>query len=252
MARTQRDVVSYFPHDADSSGGDTLTVLQSRFGNNGYAFWFKLLEKLASTDGHYLDVSNPIKWQLFIAKMGVDEITSVEIMKLLVEMEAIDKDLWELKLIWCQKLVDNVADVYKNRRREIPQKPLTTDLNSLTTDNKSLTTGGSTQRKGDKIKVDNIYIYIFEHWNKQEIISHKNLTANMKKAIDNALKDYSQEEIKQAMQNYALIVNGAKYYFNHKWTMIEFLSRRKADELSQRERRSRWNTSERYCGENHR
>jgi len=158
MARTEKDVVSYFPHDADASTGDTLTVLQGRYGNNGYAFWFKLLEKLASTDGHFLDVSNPPKWQIFIAKMGVDEITTVEIMNILVEMEAIDKDLWCSKVIWCQKLVDNVADVYKNRRRETPRKPISTNSKEITTGRNGITTGQSTQRKGKETKLNNIRI----------------------------------------------------------------------------------------------
>jgi len=152
MARTQKNVVSYFPHDANACTGDTLTVLQSRFGNDGYAFWFKLLEKLASTDGHALDVSNPTKWQLLLAKMGVNEITGVEIMNLLVEMQAIDKDLWDSKLIWCQNLVNNLADVYKNRRREIPQIPISTNHNGITTEKKAITTGDSTQSKVKKVK----------------------------------------------------------------------------------------------------
>jgi hypothetical protein len=152
VARTQKDVVSYFPHDANACSGDTLTVLQSRFGNDGYAFWFKLLEKLASTDGHYLDCRNSTKWQLLLAKTGVNEITGVEIMKLLVEMQAIDEELWQSSVIWCQKLVENIADVYKNRRREIPQKPVITNGNALTTQDNGITTGESTQSKESKVK----------------------------------------------------------------------------------------------------
>ena len=153
MARTQKDIVSYFPHDANATNSDTLTVLQSRFGNDGYAFWFKLLEKLAATEGHCLDVSNQTKWHLLLARTGVNAITGVEIMKLLVEMQAIDKDLWESKLIWCQNLVNNLSDVYKNRRREIPQIPISTNHNGLTTEKKALTTGVSTQSKVKESKV---------------------------------------------------------------------------------------------------
>ena len=159
MARTQKDVVSYFPHDANACSGDTLTVLQSRFGNDGYAFWFKLLEKLASTDGHFLDVSNPTKWHLLLAKMGVNEITGVEIMNLLVEMQAIDGELWQLKVIWCQKLVDNLEAVYSSRHREPPNRPITTDHNGITTGKKAITTGGSTQSKVNKVnKVNKIIL----------------------------------------------------------------------------------------------
>ncbi len=158
MARTQKDVISYFPHDANACSGDTLTVLQSRFGNDGYAFWFKLLEKLASTEGHFLDCRNSTKWQLLLAKTGVNEITGVEIMKLLVEMQAIDKDLWASRLIWCGKLVDNVSVVYKNRRRVLPQKPVITKKKAITTGENGITTDENTQSKVKKIKVNNIYI----------------------------------------------------------------------------------------------
>jgi len=168
LARVQKDVVNYFPHDAHASTGDTLTILQSSFGNNGYAAWFKLLEKLSTTEGHYLDCSNPIKWRLLLAYLGTDEITTVGILNLLVEMQAIDKDLWESKLIWCQKLVDNIADVYKNRRREIPQKPITTNSNPIITDNNAITTGESTQSKVKESKVKET-IYILPEWIDKEL-----------------------------------------------------------------------------------
>lgn len=133
MARTKKDVVDYFPHDAGASQGDTLTVLQGRYGNDGYAFWFKLLEKLASTEGHFIDLNNPMKLQVFSAKMGITEITTVEILNLLVEMQAIDKELWDSRLIWCQNLVNNLVEVYKNRKRNLPRKPNTNHSNPITT-----------------------------------------------------------------------------------------------------------------------
>jgi len=143
MARTQRDTVKYFPHDSDASTGDTLTVLQARFGNDGYAFWFKLLEKLASTEGHALDCTNSNRWQLLLAKAGVNEITGVEIMNLLVEMQAVDKDLWSERVIWCQHLVDNISDVYSNRKRVTPSKPIPSSVKLLTTRDNAITTAGN-------------------------------------------------------------------------------------------------------------
>lgn len=230
MARTQKDVVSYFPHYSDASTRDTLTVLQSRFGNNGYAFWFKLLEKLASTEGHYLDCRNSNTWQLLLAKTGVDEITGVEIMKLLVEMHAVDKELWDSKLIWCQKLVDNISDVYKNRRREIPQKPITTENYPISTGKKGKTTGENPQSKVNKNKKEK-EIYkekereIFNYWNKQNIIVHKKLTDDVRSVIVRTLRSYSVEEVKSAIANYAEIVHGDEYFFNYKWTLKDFVKR---------------------------
>lgn len=186
MARVQKDIVSYFPHDATACDGDTLIVLQSRFGNDGYAFWFKLLEKLCSTEGHCIDCSNQIKWQLLLAKTGVNELLGVEIMNLLVEMKAIDKELWGSKLIWCQKLVDNIADVYKNRRREIPQKPVTTSIKAITTNKNSINTGESTQSKTKQSKEKNIHAQLFNlFW---EEYPKKKDRAKAERAFNTALK----------------------------------------------------------------
>jgi len=232
MARKQKDVVSYFPHYSDASTRDTLTVLQSRFGNDGYAFWFKLLEKLASTEGHYLDCKNSNTWQLLLARTGVNEITGVEIMKLLVEMHAIDNELWDSKLIWCQKLVDNISDVYRNRRRKIPEKPITIDSNRISTGKKGITTGDNPQSKVNKSTYkEEKEIYkekekeIFNYWNQQNIIVHQKLSDDVRSVIVRTLRSYSVEEVKSAIRNYAEIVHGDEYFFNYKWTFKDFLKR---------------------------
>jgi len=170
MSRQQKDTVEYFPHDANASNGDTLTVLEGQFGNDGYAFWFKLLEKLASSNGHFFDTTNTKKWHLFLAHTRVNENIAVEILKLLVEMDAIDKELWEKdKIIWSQHLVDNLAPVYTNRRRNCPAKPQAnthkllaenTGQDALTTINFSLTTADNPQSKVKYSRVNNKEKYI--------------------------------------------------------------------------------------------
>ncbi len=137
MGRPQKQTVDYFPHDAQASQGDTLTILQGKWGNDGYAFWFRLLEKLCNSDGHFIDCSNPVKWGLLLAKTQLTNGTGDEIMNTLVEIDAIDRDLWESShIVWCQNLVDNIADAYKNRRRAVPEKPVSTNKNPKTTTNK--------------------------------------------------------------------------------------------------------------------
>lgn len=120
MARPKKMTVEYFPHFVHS--GKTLYILESSFGNDGYAFWFKLLELLGSTDYHVFDCGNPANWRFLLAKTHVNEETASEILKTLVELDAIDKELWQEKKIWCENLVRNLADVYKRRQVEIPKK----------------------------------------------------------------------------------------------------------------------------------
>ena len=54
MARPQKAGVDYFSHDVDTNG-KTLFTLEATYGNDGYAFWFKLLELLGKQDGLYYD-----------------------------------------------------------------------------------------------------------------------------------------------------------------------------------------------------
>ena len=49
---------------------------------------------------------------------------------ILAKLEAIDAELWQERIIWCQKFVNWLQDVYTKRRRELPQKPLLRGENS--------------------------------------------------------------------------------------------------------------------------
>lgn len=121
MARPKKQTVDYFPHIANS--GKTIFILENQFGNDGYAFWFKTLELLATTDGHVIDTGNPSEWEFLIAKTRVSEDTAREILNLLGKLEAIDNELLQVGILWCQNLVDNVSDVYKKRKVNLPVRP---------------------------------------------------------------------------------------------------------------------------------
>jgi hypothetical protein len=122
MARPEKRKVDYFPHQIKN--GKTLFVLESEFGNNGYAFWFKLLEILGQSDNHYYDCNEPGGKRFLVAKVKIDEEIVDKMLEILYDLKAIDQELWrEHKIIWSQNFVDNVADVYKRRNCEIPLKP---------------------------------------------------------------------------------------------------------------------------------
>jgi len=72
---------------------------------------------------------------------------------------------------------------------------------------------------------ETIYILIFNHWNQQGIIIHKELTNDMRSVIARTLRNYSAEEIKVTISNYAEIVTGEQYFFKYKWTLKDFLKR---------------------------
>ena len=115
--------------------------------------------------------------------------------------------------------------------KELSIQPLSkSSTQGLSKNTTPLDTNLATPKESIK-KVKEIYIELFNLWNDLRIIIHKKLTGDMKQAIDSARKDYSQEEIGQAMQNYAVIVKGPEYYFDHRWTLADFLSRRHSNNI---------------------
>lgn len=67
---------------------------------------------------------------------------------------------------------------------------------------------------------------IFDFWNECNIIKHRDMTDNIKKAITKALKTYTREDICKYIKRYAIVLEDDKYFFNYKWTLIDFLNRK--------------------------
>ena len=127
MGRPRKQTVDYFPHFVTSSR--TKDILQDKWGNDGYAVWFKLLELLGRSDGHYYDCTKTVDRDYLVSLMKVPEETVTEIINTLVEMEKLDRELWEeRKIIWCQQFVDNLQDVYSKRTVSIPVKPFSEEF----------------------------------------------------------------------------------------------------------------------------
>ena len=122
MARPKKRTIDYFPHQC--THGKTMFIIEQRYGNDGYAFWFKLLELLGSTNDHYLHLNNPADWEFLQAKTRTNEGFCQEILDLLARLDAIDQELWdEHKVVWSQNFVNGIADAYRNRKSETPKTP---------------------------------------------------------------------------------------------------------------------------------
>ena len=68
-------------------------------------------------------------------------------------------------------------------------------------------------------------IDILAIWNSKKIIEH-NDSSLIQDAINNVRKKFSDDEIIKAIDNYSTILKSEKTYWNHKWTLQEFLSRK--------------------------
>lgn len=161
MGRPQKQTVDYFPHIVNQ--GKTIFILENEFGNDGYAFWFKLLELLCISDGQKYDYSSPSSWRFLLAKTHVTEDIAIRILATLVDVDAIDKELNDTKVIWVQKLVDNLELVYSRRTDGKPQKPSSNQHKPLDSevlvDKNAISAIINTQTIVHNTKQDNITVY---------------------------------------------------------------------------------------------
>ena len=179
MARPIKNTVDYFPHIIQN--GKTIFILENKYGNDGYAFWFKLLELLGSSHDHVYDFNNLSDWEFLIAKTKVSEEKATEILKTLADVEAIDRELLGKKIIWCENFVKGIEDVYKKRRKNRPEKPVINNGNPKTT---VVSDTKTPQSKVKEIKVNNI--------------KEKKEREEVQKAISRSLNNKSGEEKKKA------------------------------------------------------
>lgn len=73
---------------------------------------------------------------------------------------------------------------------------------------------------------ENINVIIFEYWNNSNIIRHRELSEDIQKAIEKALKIYEFEEIKVYIDRYSQVISDKNYFWHYKWSLKDFLTRK--------------------------
>ena len=67
---------------------------------------------------------------------------------------------------------------------------------------------------------------IFAHWNGKNIIKHREFTPQIAKAINKALASYDEDTICMLIDRYAQVIADETFFFDYKWTLKDFLSRK--------------------------
>jgi hypothetical protein len=116
MARPESNTVTYFPHKIGD--GKKIFSIETKYGNDGYATWFKILEKLATTENHYLDLNDEVEVIYLSAKCKVSEQVLFSIINDLTRLGCFDKILWEKRYLWSQVFIDSIQDAYSRRNNK--------------------------------------------------------------------------------------------------------------------------------------
>ena len=158
MARPQKNTVDYFPHLIGS--GKKMQYIEMKYGNDGYATWFKLLETLAISEHHFLNMNEDIEVMFLSAKCRVSVDILLAIIEDLVTLKVFDKTLWEKRVLWSQMFISHIQDAYKRRENKCLQfEGLCKHLQSLgihIANNNTPNSNSNTQSKVKEIKVNEI------------------------------------------------------------------------------------------------
>jgi hypothetical protein len=118
MAREQRKDVDYFPHEC--THGRKMHIIETKYGNDGYATWFKLLEQLGKANNHYIDISDEMTVMFLTSTFKIDEEKMFLILTDLSKLGSIDKQLFdEFKIIWSEKFCNSIEDAYRKRKQKL-------------------------------------------------------------------------------------------------------------------------------------
>ncbi len=83
------------------------------------------------------------------------------------------------------------------------------------------------QSKDNKESIYSLSVQkVFSIWNDQKIITH-GFTEDINKAISAAIKKYGVDEVVLGIQRYSKIYHDPDFFFDYKWTLVNFLSRKK-------------------------
>lgn len=69
---------------------------------------------------------------------------------------------------------------------------------------------------------------LFDFWNSKGIVVHRTINEKMVQLLKKALDLYGQAQIKQAIENYSIVLNDSTYYFKTRWTIGDFVKQTNA------------------------
>jgi len=125
MARPAKEGLDYFPHDTDAVNDEKIEALRALHGNDGYAFFFILLERIYRSPNCELIVSDAETIQILARKVAVTEQKFNEMLTTALKWGCFNKQSYEKYSILTSNGVKKRASIVLEKRetmREYYQK----------------------------------------------------------------------------------------------------------------------------------
>lgn len=116
MARPRKEGMDYFPHDTNATNDKKIEALRMLYGNNGYAFYFILLEMIYQEPTFELDVSDAETIQILSKKVGINTEVFDQILQTAIKRDCFDKEsYYERRVLTSNGIKKRAAVVVEKR-----------------------------------------------------------------------------------------------------------------------------------------
>lgn len=122
MARPLKKGLSYFPHDCDAVNDEKIEALRMLYGNDGYAFFFILLERIYRTEDFELDISDSETIQILSKKIGINEDAFNQILHTALKRGCFDAQVYEERKVLTSNGIKKRAEVVVDKREKMRAK----------------------------------------------------------------------------------------------------------------------------------
>lgn len=116
MARPRKEGMDYFPHDVHASSDKKVEALRMLYGNDGYAFYFILLETIYQEVDFELDVSDAETIQILCRKTELSLEKFEMILATALKRGCFDKEEYETRSVLTSNGIKKRADVVVKKR----------------------------------------------------------------------------------------------------------------------------------------
>lgn len=118
MARPKKTGLSYFPHDVGLSGADNIEAIEAIYGNDGYAVYLKLLEKIYENGGKIFINDEETVHRLSRKFNLKNTNVLIKIINSMVKVQLFEKKAWEdAKMLTSSRIRETLKTVVNKRVR---------------------------------------------------------------------------------------------------------------------------------------
>ena len=189
MARPTKDGMDYFPHDTDAANDEKIEALRALHGNDGYAFYFIVLERIYRSAGAEFDVSKPAVLAALIAKVGVNKDQFYSMLETAFDIECLDRKAYQDSKVLTSNGVKKRANEVNSMRDKWRRNK------SKKVENKTDNSGENLAENPEENRVEN------QGENAEETRERKVKESKVKESKENRIDDNAREDDAEEVLN---------------------------------------------------